>query len=75
MAPYSISGCSPPREYNCCTREFPCDEGEGDCNSVGDHEDCKDGLECGSDNCRTMNGYDSSIPSALDCCRKIGYGK
>ena len=36
-------------QYGCCTKENPCDVGEGDCHN---DEDCQHGLKCGDDNCR-----------------------
>ncbi len=35
----------------CCTEEFPCGLGDGDCD--GD-EECRGDLVCGTDNCPTM---------------------
>ena len=42
---------------NCNT----CSENEGDCDS---HDDCQDGLVCGSNNCPASLGFDSKV----DCC-------
>ena len=44
---------------NCNT----CSENEGDCDS---HDDCQDGLLCGSNNCPVSLGYGSEV----DCCTK-----
>ena len=41
-----------------CNKDFPCNEGEGDCDH---HVDCEGGLLCGVDNC-------ASGPTYLDCC-------
>ena len=38
-----------------------CSENEGDCNA---HDECLDGLACGSNNCPISLGFDSGI----DCC-------
>ena len=38
-----------------------CSENEGDCDS---HDECQDGLFCGSNNCPASLGFDSEI----DCC-------
>ena len=38
-----------------------CSENEGDCDA---HDECQDGLVCGSNNCPTSNGFDSEV----DCC-------
>merc|ERR1712215_602708 len=57
----------------CCTRENPCHEGEGDCESPlegGGHnnnEDCKGDLVCGSNNCKKFNKY---YHIGDDCCEK-----
>ena len=55
------------KDYDCCTKESPCGEGQGDCdgNDENGHEDCEKGLICGVNNCRKYN------PSAYihyDCC-------
>ena len=42
---------------NCNT----CSENEGDCDS---HNECQDGLACGSNNCPASLGFDSEV----DCC-------
>ena len=38
-----------------------CSENEGDCDS---HDECQDGLFCGSNNCSASLGFDSEV----DCC-------
>ena len=38
-----------------------CSENEGDCDS---HDECQDGLVCGSNNCPASLGFDSEV----DCC-------
>ena len=38
-----------------------CSENEGDCDS---HDECQDGLACGSNNCPVSLGFDSEV----DCC-------
>ena len=38
-----------------------CSENEGDCNS---HDECQDGLVCGSDNCPDSLKFDNGV----DCC-------
>ena len=52
---------------SCCTTEYPCGVGEGDCDS---DSECDDGLECGKDNCRPcLGGVDcSEFESSDDCC-------
>ena len=48
---------------NCNT----CSENEGDCNS---HDECQDGLACGSNNCPISLGFDSGV----DCCYNVTLG-
>ena len=48
-------------DANYCTIENTCGENEGDCDS---HDDCQDGLFCGSNNCPTQLGFNP----AADCC-------
>ena len=61
--------CDPSKnDYHCCTKDSPCGEGEGDCEK--NKGQCKDGLVCGTDNCRAMHGGDTSIYSQMDCCEK-----
>ena len=53
---------------NCCTPNTPCDDGDGDCDTDAD---CKDGLMCGTNNCKIKTGlYDWD--DADDCCTKKG---
>ena len=40
-----------------------CSENEGDCDS---HDECQDGLACGSNNCPASLGFDTEV----DCCHK-----
>ena len=44
-----------------CASGIPCGENEGDCDS---HDECQDGLLCGSNNCPVSLGFDSEV----DCC-------
>ena len=44
-----------------CTTTNQCEQDEGDCDG---HEDCQDGLACGSNNCPASLGFDSEF----DCC-------
>ena len=46
--------------WNCCTKENPCSEGEGDCDM---HNQCTDGLICGIRNC-----IGPEHPLNADCC-------
>ena len=46
-----------------CRPESPCGENEGDCDA---HDECQDGLGCGSNNCPASLGYSSEV----DCCIK-----
>ncbi len=50
----------------CCTEQFPCDAGEGDCDSS---DECRGDLVCGTDNCVGGNFHDGD-----DCCERIGGG-
>ena len=47
-------------DNNCCTKETPCKEGDGDCDS---DEDCLGSLYCETDSC-TGDGFDVTD----DCC-------
>ena len=44
-----------------CTSVTPCGGNEGDCDL---HDECQDGLFCGSNNCPTSLDFDSEV----DCC-------
>jgi hypothetical protein len=46
-----------------CTTNFPCDVGDGDCDS---DYDCVSDLVCGTDNCPFIGT--NRIPSSADCC-------
>merc|ERR1719445_669107 len=48
---------------SCCTTDFQCLEGEGDCDS---DSDCAPGLVCGTNNC----GADSPFQDTHDCCEE-----
>ena len=48
---------------DCCKKENRCGENEGDCDS---DEDCSNGLTCGNDNCKAINGFGWDITD--DCC-------
>merc|ERR1711971_748093 len=50
-------------DNNCCTKEKPCNKGEGDCDK--DH-DCIGDLVCGKDNCHDELGF----PWWGDCCKE-----
>ena len=45
----------------CCTIDFQCGDNEGDCDN---HNQCKEGLKCGSENCDISLGFASTV----DCC-------
>jgi len=57
----------------CCTPENPCNEGEGDCDGPLDggkndgHAGCKNGLICGSNNCKQFGKY---FHEKDDCCER-----
>ena len=44
-----------------CASGIPCAEDEGDCDT---HDECQDGLVCGSNNCPDSLGFNSEF----DCC-------
>ena len=48
-------------ENDFCTSENPCGSDKGDCDT---HDDCQDGLFCGSNNCPNDLGFHSEF----DCC-------
>ena len=48
---------------SCCTENFPCEIGEGDCDS---DSECAGNLTCGEDNCGPGFSWSSS-----DCCQGI----
>ena len=48
-------------DENFCATVSPCGQNEGDCDS---HDECQDGLACGSNNCPASLGFDSEV----DCC-------
>ena len=66
--------CDPrKRIYNCCRSSKPCGEGEGNCNLGEEYtklygSTCKEGLKCGTYNCRAMHGGDHGISKDWDCC-------
>ena len=51
----------------CCTPTNLCDVDEGDCDS---DSDCKEGLKCGSRNCKTKSGLQWDVKD--DCCYEPG---
>ena len=48
----------------CCTKDSPCDDGEGDCD---DDDDCGDDLVCGDNNCKQFAAF---FHAKDDCCVK-----
>ena len=48
-------------EDDFCTSENPCGTDQGDCDT---HDECQDGLRCGSNNCPESLG----LHSEFDCC-------
>ena len=48
-------------ENDFCTSDDPCGTDDGDCDI---HDECKDGLVCGSNNCPDSLGFHSEF----DCC-------
>ena len=62
---FSLVNCATARngddEFCYCNT---CSENEGDCDS---HDECQNGLFCGSNNCLASLGFDSEV----DCCNKL----
>merc|ERR1711990_461612 len=56
-------------DWNCCTRENPCNKGEGDCDN---DSECKPGLKCGYNNC--IYSWSGSHHLA-DCCTSAYSGR
>jgi len=52
------------RDWSYCSGLHKCDEGEGDCDK---DSDCKAGLKCGNNNCRS---FFSKAHSFADCCER-----
>ena len=50
--------------WSCCSKENPCDEKKGDCDSSAE---CKNNLQCGIDNCNDMNDA-THFDDYADCC-------
>jgi len=50
---------------NCCSNGV-CTWGQGDCDT---DSDCADGLVCGNNNCRHMDGERLSFDATDDCCQ------
>ena len=46
----------------CCTPEFPCNEGEGDCEN---NDECSEDLVCGENNCKQFGDF---FHERDDCC-------
>ena len=61
-------GIGTDNDYNFCSAQNPCDEGQGDCDN---DSECKDSLVCGyngndSENCRQIHG--NLATADADCC-------
>ena len=57
--------------YTCCTKEKPCDEWEGACDS---NDECTSPLKCGQWNCEiTSSTTDYSGNQKFDCCYSSMY--
>ena len=54
-------------EDDFCTSQYPCVTDQGDCDT---HDECQDGLRCGSNNCPDSLGYHSEF----DCCYAVVVG-
>ena len=56
----------PETDWNCCSSDYPCTLGEGDCDS---DSDCAGSLSCGTDNCLAdFSASGSNWMSQSDCC-------
>ena len=53
----------------CCTENTPCDKNEGDCDS---DSQCKDGLICGENNCKSEWKGLMEFDDGDDCCKDAG---
>ena len=49
----------------CCSEEFPCGYGQGDCDM---DSECEGSLKCGNDNCVGSSNVDIVFGSHFDCC-------
>ena len=54
-------------EDDFCTSENPCEQDKGDCDN---HNECQNGLVCGTNNCPDSLGLDSD----MDCCYNSAIG-
>ena len=57
--------CANENDY--CISENPCGTNQGDCDT---HDECQDGLFCGSNNCPESLGFHSEF----DCCYALSVG-
>ena len=53
-----------------CTNVNPCSQDEGDCDL---HNECQDGLHCGSNNCPASLGFDSEVDCCFPCPGSCGF--
>ena len=56
-------------QFKCCTKDHPCEEGQGDCDS---NDECEGNLVCNdnANNCRKLNPTQTKWFRSADCCTK-----
>ena len=59
------SGTFDQNTWSCCSVTNKCKEAEGDCDS---NNQCEGDLECGFNNCKTLNPNNAMIDPLADCC-------
>ena len=55
-----------------CTSFIPCGEDEGDCDF---HNECQNGLFCGSNNCPASLSFDSEVDCCVNCATSTNNGE
>ena len=61
---FVTSGCDASKNSgSCCSFNYPCDVGEGDCDN---DKDCLGDLVCGNNNCKSFDSAWSN--KCFDCC-------
>ena len=57
-------------DENFCNSVNLCGQDEGDCDL---HDECQDGLECGSNNCPSSLGFNSDVDCCYPCSGTCGF--